>query len=891
MMEDALDRLEAALSTPLASLALPARLANFVERRGYQSVADLARLSPEELLVERNLGRKSVSDARLAIQGALGASWEEARRELLRREPGQASLVPASVEPIGAPEGGKATRWESYRTRFAGVGHAPLTDFEFPARVHTFASTRRLRTLGELLAVPWEDFSKAKNVGRGTVAATLAVLESALERLGIPPLESAKTLGTDADVPPPSLSPVIPDGARWTSLLREGLSQLEGKERIIATQRSGLAGTIPTLHELGECFGVSRERIRQLESRAIDRLRRRVARTEASRRLSAACELLVSEPESVATRDALFAFDAEEVPSLLFFVNELLAGDTHALLLNDRLVYSRAEQAALATHLRRARTLVEAATFPIEEDELARSVASALDIGVADARALFGYLDQPVLKEGTRIVGFGRTREDAILATLRAAEGPLERSAIEAQHGRGRLPPEAIFVDHGLVSVPEKIEGWERWARRLPPLARRAIEREGPERQWSTAELVEVLATECDLPEWMNAWTLGSLLKRSPELVYLGRNVVALASREGTEVVEDVESKRVHIGPALEEILRAHGGPMPDDEAREALAKVRGVSDNTWNMMRMKRPFLLLDGGTLGLYPRDVPGGEARSDRVLGALYEWLHAEQRGMPGPEVGRFVTELGDVAEGITPRMLRSLARIDGRFRLSVSGAIGLAEWDSVRVPTQAEALEALLDEGSGSVAVETVRANICTATGEPLPRSQLVNLAISVGARVAGDVVVRKTETAKVTRSELVTRAVTALPERTAQVFERLLDEVLAQPTPPSAASVEAELEAWAANLRSHAATDCPHIELDQVAGIVKGARVLLRMLDALEGDAKALARTAIAYVLCTDDADTDLAVGGLDDDEAVLARVSAALGVPDSNLGQEDSPRS
>ena len=99
--------------------------------------------------------------------------------------------------------------------------------------------------------------------------------------------------------------------------------------------------------------------------------------------------------------------------------------------------------------------------------------ATALDIGVADARALFGYLDQPVHTDGSRIVGFGRTREDAILATLRAADGAVERSAIEGQHGRGRLPPEIVFVDHGLVSVPEKIDGWERWLRRLPPIARR----------------------------------------------------------------------------------------------------------------------------------------------------------------------------------------------------------------------------------------------------------------------------------------------------------------------------------------------------------------------------------------------------------------------------------
>lgn len=888
-MEDAPTKLDAGLAIPLTSLNLPTRLANFVERRRLQVVSDLARLSPEEILHERNMGRKSVHDARSAIQAAVGTSWEDARKELLRREHGSSVLMPGTSDATVPPEA-KAQRWDDLRTRFAAVASTPLSDFEFPARVYTFASTRMMTTLGDLLAASWEEFSKAKNVGRGTVAATLSILEAAAERLALPPPDAEKATANEDGPSSGSLRPPIPAGARWLTLLREALSQLEGNERIIATQRAGLAGAIPTLHELGECFGVSRERIRQIESRAIERIRHRVPGVEASRRLSAACELLVSEPELVAACDALFAFDVDEVPSLLFFVNELLAGETHAVLLSERLLFSRAEPAVLATHLRRARTLVEASTFPIEEEELARSVASALDIGVADARALFSYLDQPVLKEGTLIVGFGRTRDDAILAALRAADGPMSRSALEAQHGRGRFPQEMVFIDHGLVSLPEKVDGWDRWARRLPPIARRVIERDGPERQWSTAELVDALALECELPEWMNAWTLGSLLKRSSELAYLGRNVVALPSGVGTEASDDIEGKRVHIGPALEEILQTHGGPMPEDDARKSLVRLRGVSTNAWNMMRMKRPFLLLDGGTIGLYPRDVPGGEARLNRVLGTLYEWLNVEQRGMPGPEVERFIAELGDVAEGITPRLLRSVARMDGRFRLSVSGAIGLAEWDSVRVPTQAEMLEALLNEGGGTVSVEAARTRISTAGGDPLPRPQLANLAISIGARVAGDLIVRKSGGDRWgARSQLAAQVVAQLPERTAQVFERLLDEVLGRQAEPPDVAVEAELAAWATTLRDHAAKDCPHIELDQVSAIVMETQALLGELRTLDGDRKALARTAIAYVLCTDDADTDLAVGGLDDDEAVLERVSAALGLTETNLAQEDSP--
>ena len=57
--------------------------------------------------------------------------------------------------------------------------------------------------------------------------------------------------------------------------LGELLDQLEDRERYIVEQRFGLTGGDPrTLAELGEDMSLSRERIRQIEARALDKLRR-----------------------------------------------------------------------------------------------------------------------------------------------------------------------------------------------------------------------------------------------------------------------------------------------------------------------------------------------------------------------------------------------------------------------------------------------------------------------------------------------------------------------------------------------------------------------------------------------------------------------------------------
>jgi RNA polymerase sigma factor (sigma-70 family) len=53
------------------------------------------------------------------------------------------------------------------------------------------------------------------------------------------------------------------------------VSDLEEKEREVIRMRFGLDGEEPrTLQEIGETLGLSRERIRQIESKAKEKLRR-----------------------------------------------------------------------------------------------------------------------------------------------------------------------------------------------------------------------------------------------------------------------------------------------------------------------------------------------------------------------------------------------------------------------------------------------------------------------------------------------------------------------------------------------------------------------------------------------------------------------------------------
>jgi RNA polymerase primary sigma factor len=70
-----------------------------------------------------------------------------------------------------------------------------------------------------------------------------------------------------------------------TSMLRQMVTKLDPREATILTFRFGLdGGTEKTLEEVGEKFGVTRERVRQIQNIALRKLRRMIEKIEAVKR-------------------------------------------------------------------------------------------------------------------------------------------------------------------------------------------------------------------------------------------------------------------------------------------------------------------------------------------------------------------------------------------------------------------------------------------------------------------------------------------------------------------------------------------------------------------------------------------------------------------------------
>jgi len=123
----------------------------------------------------------------------------------------------------------------------------------------------RRPTLEELAArldLPVEKIRQAKEAATQPLSLETPLSEREEETLG-------EILGTKGPSPPEEIAREL-----LLSELEESLKELPEREREILELRYGLKGREPlTLEEIGRLLGISRERVRQLEAQALERLR------------------------------------------------------------------------------------------------------------------------------------------------------------------------------------------------------------------------------------------------------------------------------------------------------------------------------------------------------------------------------------------------------------------------------------------------------------------------------------------------------------------------------------------------------------------------------------------------------------------------------------------
>jgi hypothetical protein len=231
-----------ARGTSLSSFLLSVRLQHVLRLRNITLVGDLHGRSFSEVSKYRNCGRKTLNELREFVHRIQGAHYSPTKNL-------QAGLVPEQ-EPGPAVAG-----------RFfvpAELQHLKISHLPISVRLEGVLRQIKVRQLGQLHGISAEDLRAIRNCGLKTIQEVGTLLARAIN--GEFSISAVALQGLSlSDLP---------------NLIDSLIEKLSPRDKEWLLSRLGAKGSIPTLEEVGQKAGVTRERVRQVVEKSRGFLRK-----------------------------------------------------------------------------------------------------------------------------------------------------------------------------------------------------------------------------------------------------------------------------------------------------------------------------------------------------------------------------------------------------------------------------------------------------------------------------------------------------------------------------------------------------------------------------------------------------------------------------------------
>jgi hypothetical protein len=332
---------------------------------------------------------------------------------------------------------------------------------------------------------------------------------------------------------------------------------------MIVSRRSGAHGAQETLEELGGMLGVTRERVRQIEARVIERLREKTRwRRMVLRHLEAAFGGAKALPLDVFAEEPWWQGMDREEHLLSYLMQRVFDGEYRLLTAPSERRYlvkfapesfDTARQNALERVSRLGFPTDYSAVLAIVEDECLRVDLVLLEELEALVREQLHFND-----DQSQVTGFGANRRGEVLALLNARREPVPVAEVDEMLGRGPFPDEVLYFKRGLIGLKKHFPDFDAWQQKSVPVAIEVMSGRPVGRQWLVPEIHEELELQRLLPDWLGHWHLASLLRLSGQVDYLGRLRVALKGSE--------QQERLNFEELLLELLEDAGEPLGFEE-------------------------------------------------------------------------------------------------------------------------------------------------------------------------------------------------------------------------------------------------------------------------------------------------------------------------------------
>ena len=577
-----------------------------------------------------------------------------------------------------------------------------LIALDLPVRADNVFRVSGIKTVRDLAEWSPDALLNQKNFGRKSLRDTLQVFAAALNE---GPLRAATF-------------EAVPESGRLLTEVRRSLLTFSERERDILIRRLGFETSPETLQEVADDYGVTRERIRQIEARATKKWIRESSWDDILEQKISRLLIGRSFPLPVAGVEAVDAWFEGISAHRVFFRNlaQTICGDRiHTIPIDDLYHFSLMDHVTWERTVSEASALLSSGAGQEWSEDYARSLVHGL---LPDNAKEFGTLlwDKAsrlchfsVAEDGSRILtSYGRGADQLVEAILAESDTPVhyteiaERARIrdgrilDVRRAHSAAANVGFLFARGTYGLTRHIPLSDEQMTQIRSEAEDIVCSDSPGRQWHSSEILsEMLERMGGNFDGLDKYVLDITLTSSEILKSLGKMVWVAAAADTDN------QPRIDVYQAVVAIVQAAGHPLRTAEIKERLMAVRGV--NEIFQISAIDPLIRVQSGIWGLNNRDVPISREQQRQLIEKLVQCLVEKQFGIHATELPEILS-----LQDCSTHAFLSIASRDERLKIARGQYVYLSEWGGPRREAIGQAVAAVLKDSGRSLTLEEITA---------------------------------------------------------------------------------------------------------------------------------------------------------------------------------------
>ena len=482
-----------------------------------------------------------------------------------------------------------------------------IQDIGFTVRVENSLLANDITYVGQLAELTVEDLKRFSNMGKKSIA---DICDAIIEKIDINNVDykkSHKTITVNSDDVESSDSEVgeaslleITVQLPLRSHLSRTLEELTETDRLVLHDRLGYKGKVLTLEEIAIKLGVTRERVRQRQSKYVKKIIAKeywddVIGMRIGQLLMDREEPLIL--EMIDIEDDWFEGFSDRYLYLGNVIQMFSENAIKVIEAQGRNIVTRISKKAWDILLRDIKNHLRASA--------AEQLWTRIDVGVyCESRlaehsskellplvneAVDDYLQFDGDSDDSIFIAYGRSAESAVKAVFSQAEKPLHYSEIAERasdllgqtvderraHNAAAASADVWLYDRGTYGLIDHCPLPESKRTSVRQIVEHLLYQGEINKQWHSKEIIEQLRNNFPaIPDELDPYVLRMCVEGSRKVTFLNRMVWA---RSDSGLSSD---DRVDLADAFIQILEEAGEPLNGKELKNRLSDVRGVDVN-----------------------------------------------------------------------------------------------------------------------------------------------------------------------------------------------------------------------------------------------------------------------------------------------------------------------